>query len=216
MFHHSSSSSSYEEPLFDLPLNYSAIPLTVPNSPSNGYASFRSLCFSSSLPSSLHFPNPSSSCEYTGPNSASPMRRVSSTGDLQGINGLVASGESCILERGAVAGRVGRYSAEERKERIERYRCKRRQRNFHKKITYACRKTLADSRPRVRGRFARNGEAEVVENSHNYECRSYNGILEDNEEWWRPMEAPLVTDEEEEFYNSEGIWANFADVFSQS
>ncbi|PWZ31821.1 Zinc finger protein CONSTANS-LIKE 4 [Zea mays] len=49
-----------------------------------------------------------------------------------------------------------RYSAEERRERIDKYRSKRNQRNFQKKITYACRKTLADSRPRVKGRFARN------------------------------------------------------------
>lgn len=27
-------------------------------------------------------------------------------------------------------------------------------------MQYACRKTLADSRPRIRGRFARNGEIE--------------------------------------------------------
>jgi hypothetical protein len=31
--------------------------------------------------------------------------------------------------------KVGRYSAEERKEKIDRYRIKRHQRNFHKKIT---------------------------------------------------------------------------------
>ena len=30
------------------------------------------------------------------------------------------------------------------------------ERNFDRKIKYACRKTLADSRPRVRGRFAKN------------------------------------------------------------
>ncbi|KAF2601513.1 hypothetical protein F2Q70_00028307 [Brassica cretica] len=35
---------------------------------------------------------------------------------------------------------------------------KRNERNFSKKIKYACRKTLADSRPRVRGRFAKNDE----------------------------------------------------------
>lgn len=56
--------------------------------------------------------------------------------------------------------RACRYSPEEKKERIERYRSKRTQRNFNKKIKYACRKTLADSRPRIRGRFARNDEIE--------------------------------------------------------
>ncbi|OAY81250.1 Zinc finger protein HD1 [Ananas comosus] len=81
------------------------------------------------------------------------------------MNGLqVSAAESYNInghEGGGIGGRVGRYSAEERKERIEKYRSKRNQRNFHKKITYACRKTLADSRPRVRGRFARNGEPET-------------------------------------------------------
>ncbi|KAI3691802.1 hypothetical protein L6452_31604 [Arctium lappa] len=54
--------------------------------------------------------------------------------------------------------KVGRYSAEERKERILRYRAKRTHRNFNKKIKYACRKALADNRPRIRGRFVRNDE----------------------------------------------------------
>ncbi|KZV34020.1 hypothetical protein F511_02793 [Dorcoceras hygrometricum] len=54
--------------------------------------------------------------------------------------------------------KVGKLSVEERKRKIHRYMKKRNERNFSKKIKYACRKTLADSRPRVRGRFARNDE----------------------------------------------------------
>ncbi|PIN04521.1 hypothetical protein CDL12_22939 [Handroanthus impetiginosus] len=54
--------------------------------------------------------------------------------------------------------KVGRYSVEERKDRILRYLKKRNQRNFTKTIKYACRKTLADKRVRIRGRFARNNE----------------------------------------------------------
>ncbi|KAF7055933.1 hypothetical protein CFC21_063401 [Triticum aestivum] len=54
--------------------------------------------------------------------------------------------------------KVVRLSAEQRKEKIHRYIKKRNERNFSKKIKYACRKTLADSRPRVRGRFAKNEE----------------------------------------------------------
>ncbi|KAE8731486.1 putative LOB domain-containing protein [Hibiscus syriacus] len=49
-----------------------------------------------------------------------------------------------------------RYSVEERKDRILRYLNKRNRRNFNKTIKYACRKTVADRRVRVRGRFARN------------------------------------------------------------
>ncbi|KAL6522784.1 hypothetical protein OROHE_016631 [Orobanche hederae] len=54
--------------------------------------------------------------------------------------------------------KVGKLSVEERKRKIHRYMMKRNERNFSKKIKYACRKTLADSRPRVRGRFAKNDE----------------------------------------------------------
>ncbi|KAK3417204.1 hypothetical protein EUGRSUZ_H02941 [Eucalyptus grandis] len=54
--------------------------------------------------------------------------------------------------------KVGKLSVEQRKEKIHRYMKKRNERNFSKKIKYACRKSLADSRPRVRGRFAKNEE----------------------------------------------------------
>ncbi|XP_058085573.1 uncharacterized protein LOC131233025 [Magnolia sinica] len=93
------------------------------------------------------------------------MRRACSTGDLQRANSMKsnyafpsssASETSYLEEVGSF--RVGRYSAEERKQRIHRYRSKRNQRNFKKTIKYVCRKTLADSRPRVRGRFMRNDQ----------------------------------------------------------
>ncbi|CAO1944515.1 unnamed protein product [Urochloa humidicola] len=134
---------------------------------SNGF-----LSPSSPSPHQLPLPplssSPSSSSgdlfEFTS-SSSCPVRRVFSTGDLQGMNGSspprpAASGDG-QEGGGPFSQKVGRYSAEERKERIERYRVKRHQRNFNKKITYACRKTLADSRPRVKGRFARNGEADA-------------------------------------------------------
>ncbi|CAL0332262.1 unnamed protein product [Lupinus luteus] len=66
------------------------------------------------------------------------------------------SSECSIIIEGM--NRACAYSPEEKKVRIERYRSKRNHRNFNKKIKYACRKTLADSRPRIRGRFAKNEE----------------------------------------------------------
>ncbi|XP_068636301.1 uncharacterized protein [Aristolochia californica] len=104
--------------------------------------------------------NSNENCGFGG-----PIRRSSSTGDLQRLNIMQPtqsspsplSHESLCMEEARF--KVGRYSAEERKQRIHRYRSKRTQRNFNKTIKYACRKTLADSRPRVRGRFARNDEA---------------------------------------------------------
>ncbi|KAG4985465.1 hypothetical protein JHK86_033156 [Glycine max] len=107
-----------------------------------------------------------------------PVRRACSTGDLQvpsyyyyyyypRFNGMqhfqhsdssLSSESSLIIEE---MSRTSPYSPEEKKVRIERYRNKRNQRNYCKKIKYACRKTLADSRPRIRGRFARNGEIAI-------------------------------------------------------
>ncbi|XP_010255274.1 PREDICTED: uncharacterized protein LOC104596005 [Nelumbo nucifera] len=115
-----------------------------------------------------------------------PMRRVCSTGDLQRINGTqVTHGlsssplgtENSFMEEASL--KVGRYSAEERKQRILRYRSKRTQRNFNKTIKYACRKTLADSRPRVRGRFARNDETGEIP-----KVTGLNRDEEDDDELW--------------------------------
>ncbi|XP_030442571.2 putative zinc finger protein CONSTANS-LIKE 11 [Syzygium oleosum] len=128
----------------------------------------------------------------------SPVRRVYSTGDLQRVNGLqhkqrsespLMSESNMIIEG---MSRACRYSPEEKKERIERYRSKRNQRNFNKKIKYACRKTLADSRPRIRGRFARNDEID--------KC--------DQLPW--SHEAGGEDEEEDEDDN----WVNFLDSFA--
>ncbi|KAJ0983933.1 hypothetical protein J5N97_002289 [Dioscorea zingiberensis] len=234
--------------------NYNNPPLFTTHSPPSSSSSTSSL-YSSSLPSchllrstssqsfSLH--NTTTTLPYFSPSSSSPpssydfldfhaepaVRRVYSTGDLQGMNVLQVSGETVGQEAGMVAGRVGRYSAEERKERIERYRHKRNQRNFHKKITYACRKTLADSRPRVRGRFARNGEPEVEEGEgeaiieriyQNYQ-EEYENCNNNNHEhgqdgggdWWGQMQKVLGgADEEEECYYDNDTWANYLEDFS--
>ncbi|XP_022156746.1 uncharacterized protein LOC111023585 [Momordica charantia] len=87
-----------------------------------------------------------------------PVRRVHSAGDLQGRAERGWSSESSLIIEGMA--KACRYSPEEKRERIERYKTKRNQRNFNKKIKYECRKTLADSRRRIRGRFARNEETE--------------------------------------------------------
>ncbi|OAY55504.1 two-component response regulator-like APRR7 isoform X3 [Manihot esculenta] len=80
--------------------------------------------------------------------------------------------------------KVGKLSVEQRKEKIHRYMKKRNERNFSKKIKYACRKTLADSRPRVRGRFAKNddfGETNRAA-SNNHEEDDDNIIVKEEED----------------------------------
>ncbi|XWS16767.1 hypothetical protein CRYUN_Cryun33cG0007400 [Craigia yunnanensis] len=99
--------------------------------------------------------------------------------------------------------KVGRYSVEERKDRILRYLKKRNQRNFNKTIKYACRKTLADRRVRVRGRFARNTELceeEMVmkkeddysPNEKNFYCCDAVQIKHDEDEWLQEAIANLM------------------------
>ncbi|KAI3760450.1 hypothetical protein L1987_50845 [Smallanthus sonchifolius] len=113
--------------------------------------------------------------DFEGSNSTT-MRRVFSAEDLQGTNMVqsqcyrsespISSESHSIIES---MNKACRYSPDEKKERIERYRSKKTQRNFTKKIKYVCRKTLADSRPRVRGRFARNDE---IEKALEHQCTS--------------------------------------------
>ncbi|XP_071699003.1 uncharacterized protein [Rutidosis leptorrhynchoides] len=66
--------------------------------------------------------------------------------------------------------KIGRYSIEERKDKITRYVKKRNQRNFNKTIKYECRKTLADKRIRVRGRFAKNNNDHHHDHDHHQPC----------------------------------------------
>ncbi|WOL14069.1 zinc finger protein CONSTANS-LIKE 2-like [Canna indica] len=190
--------------------------------------------------------SPPSSCDYLD-FSAGPVRRVVSTGDLQvtKVSNFVPAACSKIASRSFLTlkieslcsfdeqgmnglqetHRVGRYSAEERKERIERYRSKRNQRNFQKKITYACRKTLADSRPRVRGRFARNGEMEMETEveppplTYSLDCFSYDNHQQSQSfggDWRGQLQAALAVEDEPESCYDEELLASFADVFSMN
>ncbi|KAI3974249.1 hypothetical protein MKX01_030918 [Papaver californicum] len=81
------------------------------------------------------------------------MRRAFSEGDIQTLHNCNSTDLTfSSFERPLT---IGNYSIEERKQKLSRYRKKRNKRNFGRKIKYACRKALADSQPRVRGRFAK-------------------------------------------------------------
>ncbi|GAB4834441.1 hypothetical protein Ancab_032697 [Ancistrocladus abbreviatus] len=130
--------------------------------------------------------------------SCGQMRRVCSTGDLPMVIKRSQTSSQRLLPSSPLGNegtlmeeanfKVGKYSAEERKERIDRYRAKRTQRNFNKTIKYACRKTLADNRPRIRGRFARNDEMGDISKT------SCSTKYEDEEDPW--MDSMHEEDEE--------------------
>ncbi|GMJ13602.1 CONSTANS, CO-like and TOC1 motif [Hibiscus trionum] len=89
--------------------------------------------------------------------SANGMRRAFSEGDIKTLgNGNVGVIHS-PLERPII---FSSCSAEDRREKLSRYRNKKAKRNFGRKIKYACRKALADSQPRIRGRFAKTEESD--------------------------------------------------------
>ncbi|KAJ8551803.1 hypothetical protein K7X08_028246 [Anisodus acutangulus] len=126
----------------------------------------------------------------------SSVRKVLSTGDLQVMHLLMQhnyrsestlSSESNSIIEGM--NKACRYSPEEKKERIERYRSKRNQRNFNKKIKYECRKTLADSRPRIRGRFARNNEIERTSQNEYWNQSRLEEGEEDDQNWTGFLDA---------------------------
>jgi hypothetical protein len=112
------------------------------------------------------------------------------------------------------------------------------------RMQYACRKTLADSRPRVKGRFARNGEADAdaderEASDHSYEYgRSHdelgNGIAysttgscydgDNGEWWWRAPGASAAGDDDaqrqrqvrfdDDDDDDDELWATLGDMMS--
>ncbi|CAN0901833.1 Zinc finger protein CONSTANS-LIKE 12 [Linum grandiflorum] len=98
-------------------------------------------------PSFLDFPG----IDFTA---AYGMRRAFSEGDIKELGngnvGMVHSPRPLIISN---------CTSDARKEKLSRYRDKKNRRNFGRKIKYACRKALADSQPRVRGRFAKTEDS---------------------------------------------------------
>ncbi|KAK7278516.1 hypothetical protein RJT34_23546 [Clitoria ternatea] len=153
--------------------------------------------------------------EYQGENGriycTDSMQRVFNPPDLQALS---AESQQLVPVAGSSATltpeisnledssfKVGKLSVEQRKEKISRYMKKRNERNFSKKIKYACRKTLADSRPRVRGRFAKNddfGETNRTTSSNHEE--------DDEEE--------VVVKDEDDMVDSSDIFAHISGVNS--
>ncbi|XWS08737.1 hypothetical protein CRYUN_Cryun40dG0026700 [Craigia yunnanensis] len=155
--------------------------------------------------------------EYQGDNAGifcpDSVQRVFNPGNLQALSsdsqqlvGAAASSTPLVSEISSLEdptfNKVGKLSVEQRKEKIHRYLKKRNERNFSKKIKYACRKTLADSRPRVRGRFAKNDD---FDETPRQACSNHEEDDHDDE---------VVVKEEEDMVDSSDIFAHISGVNS--
>ncbi|KAK3005709.1 hypothetical protein RJ639_017297, partial [Escallonia herrerae] len=86
------------------------------------------------------------------------MRRAYSDSDIKNLaNGNVSLIHSPLGQPQLFTN----CTTEDRRQKLSRYRNKKNKRNFGRKIKYACRKALADSQPRIRGRFAKTDELEI-------------------------------------------------------
>uniref|UniRef100_A0A7N0UP30 CCT domain-containing protein n=2 Tax=Kalanchoe fedtschenkoi TaxID=63787 RepID=A0A7N0UP30_KALFE len=141
------------------------------------------------------------------------MQRGFYSGEIQSLcsesgrqwmrSGAGNSNPSMASEMEEPSYKVGKLSVEQRKEKIHRYMKKRNERNFSKKIKYACRKTLADSRPRVRGRFAKNDEYGPEQ--------SFRGNYSQHED---DEDDDMTVKEEDEILSSSDIFSHISGVNS--
>nr|AGZ15419.1 constans [Phaseolus vulgaris] len=69
---------------------------------------------------------------------------------------------NCSYSKVAAVTVTGQFSAADREARVLRYREKRKNRKFEKTIRYASRKGYAETRPRIKGRFAKRFDADPL------------------------------------------------------
>lgn len=68
-------------------------------------------------------------------------------------------------------------SSVDREARVTRYKEKRQKRKFEKTIRYASRKAYAESRPRIKGRFAKRTDSEAERMFSNCSMDSSFGVV---------------------------------------
>ncbi|KAK1415196.1 hypothetical protein QVD17_30969 [Tagetes erecta] len=86
------------------------------------------------------------------------MRRAFSDGDIKTLS---HGNENHTRSSFGQSHLMSDHIVEDRWQKLSRYRNKKTKRNFGRKVKYACRKALAESQPRIKGRFAKTEESEI-------------------------------------------------------
>jgi len=115
------------------------------------------------LPSPVPAPVSSSAPTSTTGEPPASSSTLNMTTLPSGINGTItttATGATTTFSMELLNkdGRIGIYLPDARKARIARFHAKRKMRIWRKRIKYDCRKKLADSRPRIKGRFVKRSD----------------------------------------------------------
>ncbi|MCD7464974.1 hypothetical protein HAX54_000325 [Datura stramonium] len=101
--------------------------------------------------------------------SQSISQSVSSSSMEVGVvpdNNTTADISNTFVKSSAIDGLPNPISSSDREARVLRYREKRKNRRFEKTIRYASRKAYAETRPRIKGRFAKRTENDAVDASY--------------------------------------------------
>jgi hypothetical protein len=107
-------------------------------------------------PTTTSTPNPLPPYNVQDPNASGQMATLPSALSANTVNGTTpATFQMELLNKD---GRIGIYLPDARKARIARFHAKRKMRIWRKRIKYDCRKKLADSRPRIKGRFVKRSD----------------------------------------------------------
>ena len=79
------------------------------------------------------------------------------------LSGTAIAHTACPMDLLNKEGRIGIYLPEARRARVAKFHSKRKNRIWRKRIKYGCRKKLADSRPRIKGRFVKRSDMDDSE-----------------------------------------------------
>lgn len=95
---------------------------------------------------------------YKKQNLRMDMRDTVATVQLESGSGATTVMPVFTPDCDSMSVKIGAYTREERQILIEKFRAKKKRRVWRKQIKYDCRKRLADTRPRVKGRFVSRKE----------------------------------------------------------